>query len=92
MIIHSEYAGDKLKIVHAQDHRDIIQSNKELSKSDGWDKERGLRHLARIPITAYYSMIKKYPEIQVGDWRSKQRALIKALADPEFNIWKLRHE
>lgn len=92
MIIHTEFNKDKFKFVHYQDMDGIIQGNKELAKGDGWDKDRNHRHLARIPNLAYFKMIKKYPEVLDGDALSKQKALYKALADPEFAIFKLRHE
>ena len=92
MIIRTELNRDKFEIHHYQDISDILRSNKEMAKGDGWDESHEHRHLARIPTLAYYKMIQKYPDIMEGDWRSKQRSLYKALKDPEFEMYQLRHE
>lgn len=92
MIIHSEVNKDKFKFVHYEDIEGVLASNRELAKGDGWDKTKEHRHLARIPNLAYFKMVQKYPEVLEGDAQTKQKALYKALADPEFSIFKLRHE
>lgn len=92
MLIQAETNKDKFKFLHAQHIGSILDGNKELAKEDGWSKDKGMRHLARIPNLTFYKMIQKYPGINDGDNASKQKELYKALHDPEFEIFRLRHE
>lgn len=92
MIIRTLLDKDKFEITHVQQVGDILYSNKELAKGDGYDESREHRHLARIPTIVFYKMLQKYPEINEGDYIQKQKALYNALKDPEFSIYQLRHE
>ena len=92
MIIQTRLDKDKIYTTHAQPITEILKDNHELSKGDGWSEDKELRHLARIPTISYYEMLKKYPGIQDGDEESKQKEMYRALRDPEFSIFKLRHE
>lgn len=81
------FKKDKIIVYHAEDVSDVLNASNQMRRdwrTNGFTDERKFRQIALISNVAYLAIIKKYPEVEKGDWLQKKRAWRKALKDPEF--------
>lgn len=91
MIIGTSHKKDQVIIHKQEDVSQYAKVNEMLRKSDqnGFSKNRNYRNVANFSPLMWLKAVQKYPDLQPtadnpGDGKSVQRALRKALADPEF--------
>lgn len=81
---------DRFFFHHREDETALLKQNYESRKdpNNGYSKTKEFQKIASFSMLGWMRVIQKYPEVTQGDSDQRQKAIYKALRDPEFDLYR----